>query len=110
MMGASFPRRGRPRHQVAFTVKYQAPIDGLRALSVLSVLLFHFDHAALGGGFVGVDVFFTISGYLIGQILLREVDEGRFRFRVFYQRRIARLLPTFAAVSFGTLAAAAAVY
>jgi peptidoglycan/LPS O-acetylase OafA/YrhL len=90
--------------------KYQASIDGLRALCVLSVLLFHLDHVALPGGFVGVDVFFTISGYLIGQILLRQVEEGQFGFAAFYQRRIARLLPAFAVVSLGTLAAACAIY
>jgi peptidoglycan/LPS O-acetylase OafA/YrhL len=90
--------------------RYQTSIDGLRALSVLSVLAFHLDHAYLPGGFTGVDVFFTISGYLIGQILLREVGQGTFSFGGFYQRRIARLVPTFAVVSLGTLAAALVIY
>lgn len=83
---------------------YRPEIDGLRAVAVLPVLLFH---AGLGcpGGYVGVDVFFVISGYLIGLLILRECETGEFRFTRFWVRRIRRLFPALAV----TLAATAAV-
>ncbi len=67
-------------------------IDGLRAVAVLSVVLFH---AGLGfrGGFMGVDVFFVISGFLIGGIILRELDAGAFSFCAFWERRVRRIIP-----------------
>ena len=71
---------------------YRPDIDGLRALAVLPVLLFH-ANLLLPGGFVGVDVFFVISGYLITQIIERELKERRFSVLVFYQRRIRRIFP-----------------
>lgn len=76
---------------------YRADIDGLRAVAVLSVLFFH---ARLGfeGGFVGVDVFFVISGFLISSIIDREINEGRFTYRGFWERRIRRLFPAMAVV------------
>ncbi len=72
---------------------YRRDIDGLRAIAVTSVVLYHAGLAFLPGGFVGVDIFFVISGYLIGGILLREVSEKRFKFTEFYARRARRILP-----------------
>jgi len=74
-------------------MKYRPEIDGLRAVAVIPVILFHagFDH--LSGGFLGVDVFFVISGYLITTIILSEKDEGRFSLLNFYERRARRILP-----------------
>ncbi len=68
-------------------------IQGLRGIAVLAVVLFHVSHHALPGGFAGVDIFFVISGYLITQILLRDMESGAFRLRDFYQRRVRRLFP-----------------
>jgi len=72
---------------------YRPEIDGLRAVAVLSVILFHADFAWASGGFVGVDVFFVISGFLITSLILREREEGSFSFAGFYERRIRRLVP-----------------
>jgi peptidoglycan/LPS O-acetylase OafA/YrhL len=91
-------------------VQYRPEIDGLRAVAVLSVFIFHLQRRWLPGGFVGVDVFFVISGFLITTILRRDCDAGRFSYAKFYQRRIARLLPAFATVAFTTLAAAYFIY
>ena len=85
-------------------VTYRADIDGLRAVAVLSVLVFHVAPSALPGGFLGVDIFFVISGYLISLILLREQADGRFRFRSFYARRVRRLFPALVVVLVATLA------
>ena len=74
-------------------MRHRAEIDGLRALAVLPVLLFHADFAMFGGGFVGVDVFFVISGYLITTIIVNERLAGRYSLRHFYARRIRRILP-----------------
>lgn len=73
---------------------YFSHIDGLRAVAVIGVLLFHLDIALFKGGYAGVDVFFVISGFLITRLLLHEYSEtGRIRFAAFYWRRIRRLLP-----------------
>lgn len=72
--------------------KYRPEIDGLRALAVLGVVFFHFG-LGCSGGFVGVDVFFVISGFLITQIIVREVEGGKFSFIEFWARRIRRILP-----------------
>ena len=71
----------------------RADIQGMRAVAVLAVLAFHASHTALPGGFIGVDVFFVLSGYLITQVLLRPMAEKRFSIREFYRRRIRRLYP-----------------
>lgn len=91
-------------------LSYRPAIDGLRSFAVLSVLAFHLDHAWLRGGFVGVDVFFVISGYLVSSILLFELRDDQLRIGRFYQRRIARLMPAFFAVAFATVCGAALVY
>ena len=75
------------------TTTYRADIDALRGLSVLVVVIFHAFPEYLPGGFIGVDVFFVISGYLITGILLREHRAGNFSILRFYDRRIRRLLP-----------------
>ncbi|GAL23258.1 O-antigen acetylase [Vibrio maritimus] len=81
-------------------LKYRADIDGLRAFSVLSVLIFHLEPSLLTGGFLGVDIFFVISGYLITHIILKEMRSSRFSLVEFYVRRIKRILPVFFLVSF----------
>ena len=73
--------------------KYRADIDGLRAIAVLSVITFHAFPGLLQGGFVGVDIFFVISGYLISTIIFKNLDKGIFSFSEFYARRIKRIFP-----------------
>ena len=84
---------------------YRADIDGLRAVAVLAVVLNHLSSSLVPGGFVGVDVFFVISGYLITRIIGREIEEGRFTFARFYERRARRIFPALFAVLAVTLAA-----
>jgi peptidoglycan/LPS O-acetylase OafA/YrhL len=72
---------------------YRREIDGLRALAVLPVIFFHAGFQAFSGGFVGVDIFFVISGYLITSIILTEKSSGRFTLINFYERRARRILP-----------------
>ena len=74
-------------------MKYRSEIDGLRALAVLPVIFFHAGFELFSGGFVGVDVFFVISGYLITSIILEDLENNRFSFIYFYERRIRRILP-----------------
>ena len=73
--------------------KYRSDIDGLRAIAVLSVLFFHARVPGFSGGFVGVDIFFVISGYLITSIILKEINGNSFSVARFYERRIRRILP-----------------
>lgn len=80
------------------TIQYRSEIDGLRALSVIAVVIYHAkflfeDAVVLSGGYIGVDIFFVISGYLICKIILREALENRFSFSNFYARRARRILP-----------------
>ena len=79
-------------------MRYREHIDGLRAVAVVPVVLFHLDVAPFSGGFTGVDVFFVISGFLITSIILDELAEGRFTIGTFYKRRVARILPVLASV------------
>ena len=74
-------------------LKYRPELDGLRALAVLSVILFHAEFEIFSGGFVGVDVFFVISGYLITTILIYDIENKRFSIVNFYERRARRILP-----------------
>ncbi|HTB86066.1 MAG TPA: acyltransferase family protein [Candidatus Sulfotelmatobacter sp.] len=92
------------------SLEYRPAIDGLRALAVLSVFVFHLNHTWLPGGFVGVDVFFVISGYLITSIIYKECLKGTFSLVRFYQRRIARIFPAFFLVGIVTLAGTSVVY
>lgn len=82
---------------------YRREIDGLRALAVVPVILFHAGLEAFSGGFVGVDVFFVISGYLITSIVLDEQRAGRFSLSRFYERRARRILPALFIVIFASL-------
>lgn len=74
-------------------MKYRAEIDGLRAFAVIPVILFHAGFKLFSGGFVGVDVFFVISGYLITSILIEDIENNRFSIVSFYERRARRILP-----------------
>jgi peptidoglycan/LPS O-acetylase OafA/YrhL len=74
-------------------LKYRSEIDGLRALAVVPVILFHAGFELFNGGFVGVDVFFVISGYLITTILIEDIEKNRFSIINFYERRARRILP-----------------
>ena len=72
---------------------YRAEIDGLRALAVIAVILFHADITGFEGGYIGVDIFFVISGYLITSIILADLEAGRFSLLHFWQRRVRRIFP-----------------
>jgi peptidoglycan/LPS O-acetylase OafA/YrhL len=78
---------------VARSSQYRADIDGLRAIAVLSVVFFHTKIPGFAGGFVGVDVFFVISGYLITSIIAKDIFQGNFSFLAFYERRMRRIFP-----------------
>jgi len=73
-------------------LKYRPDIDGLRAIAILAVVLFHFE-LGLPGGYVGVDVFFVISGYLITKLILADLEQNRFSMLAFWERRVRRLMP-----------------
>ena len=75
------------------TLKYRPDIDGLRAVAVLIVMAYHLGVGIVKGGYIGVDVFFVISGYLISSIVFREIAASRFSVFGFYERRIRRILP-----------------
>ncbi|WP_313628962.1 acyltransferase family protein [Pseudomonas sp.] len=85
------------------TLAYRRDIDGLRAIAVLAVVLFHFGVPGITGGFVGVDVFFVISGFLITSIIWRERQAGRFSFIDFWARRARRILPALFVMMAATL-------
>ncbi|NDW01732.1 acyltransferase family protein [Salipiger sp. PrR002] len=86
-------------------IGYRRDIDGLRAVAVLPVVLFHADVRVFSGGFVGVDVFFVISGFLITTIIHREIEAGEFSILRFYERRARRILPALLLVIAVTLLA-----
>ncbi len=79
-------------------ISYRPDIDGLRAVAILSVVLFHAFPEILKGGFVGVDIFFVISGFLISSIIFTELNNGKFSFANFYARRIKRIFPALIAI------------
>ena len=90
--------------------EYYPHIDGIRALAVLPVVLFHILAILCPGGFAGVDVFFVISGYLITGGILRDLERDRFTIRNFYHRRIRRIMPAYFALIAGVFAAGCAIY
>jgi peptidoglycan/LPS O-acetylase OafA/YrhL len=90
--------------------RYRADIDGLRAIAVVPVVLYHYRVAGFAGGFIGVDIFFVISGYLITALIFGEMQEGEFSILRFYERRARRILPALFAVIFASLAAGAALF
>lgn len=84
-------------------IAYRREVDGLRALAVLPVIFFHAGFETFSGGFVGVDVFFVISGYLITSLILAEQRAGTFTLVRFYERRARRILPALFLVMFACL-------
>ena len=74
-------------------MRYRSEIDGLRAIAVLPVIFFHAGLSYFEGGFVGVDIFFVISGYLITSIIINDLFERKFNLIYFYERRIRRIIP-----------------
>jgi len=89
---------------LADSVHYRPDIDGLRAVAVLAVIGFHYFPRWVTGGFVGVDIFFVISGFLIANIILSDLDRDRFSFRDFYARRVRRIFPALLLVLAAVLA------
>jgi peptidoglycan/LPS O-acetylase OafA/YrhL len=81
-------------------LRYRADIDGLRAVAVVAVILYHFKVPGFSGGFFGVDVFFVISGFLITSLISQELDEQRFSLIHFYERRVRRIVPALVVVLF----------
>lgn len=86
-------------------MQYRSEVDGLRALAVLPVILFHAGFPIFSGGFVGVDVFFVISGYLITSILIEDLERGSFNLLNFYERRARRILPALFLIVFVSIIA-----
>ena len=83
------------RYPFFLMIKYRPEIDGLRAVAILSVFFFHLEPDLIPGGFIGVDVFFVISGYLISSGLLNSLNKNnRIDFKEFYSRRIRRIIPS----------------
>src|SRR5260370_23553289 len=85
------------------STRYRPDIDGLRAIAVMLVVNFHAFPEAMPGGFIGVDIFFVISGFLITGIIVRELDQKRFSLAAFYSRRIRRIFPALIVVLCGAL-------
>jgi len=85
------------------SISYRPEIDGLRTVAVLPVILFHGGFSFFSGGYVGVDVFFVISGYLITSILLKELETNRFSIQKFYERRARRIMPALFFVVFSCI-------
>ena len=86
-------------------MKYRPDIDGLRAVAVAPIVLFHAGLQKLSGGFIGVDIFFVISGFLITSIIMREMQDGAFSIAGFYRRRVVRIFPALFVMLAATLVA-----
>lgn len=84
-------------------LKYRPDIDGLRALAVLIIIVFHFDKTVLTGGFMGVDIFFVISGFIITSLIYPQIQSNEFSFSEFYNKRIKRILPLYYLVAVTSL-------
>ena len=78
-------------NNINYQLQYRSDIDGLRAIAVLAVVFYH--AGFLEGGYIGVDIFFVISGYLITSIILKELNQKKFSLLKFYERRVRRILP-----------------
>jgi len=91
--------------EIGYSRDYRPDVDGLRAIAVLCVLFFHAEVPGFGGGFVGVDLFFVISGFLITRNIYLDHRDGRWSFTEFYLRRARRLLPALLVTLFFTFAA-----
>lgn len=102
--------RNEPFRRTWGPMPHRPELDGIRAIAVMAVLLFHADETSLGGGYVGVDVFFALSGYLITGIISHKISEGTFSFTDFYARRIRRLIPAMLPVVIFSSALAGALF
>jgi len=89
---------------------YRPDIDGLRALAVLSVIIFHINESIIPGGFVGVDIFFVISGYLITRHIFRDLNANKFSLLEFYRRRVKRIMPAMLVVVLLTIVITQFIY
>ena len=83
--------------------RYRPEIDSLRAIAVLGVIFFHLDFLKISGGFLGVDIFFVISGFLISNFIIGRINQKQFSFYEFYIKRVKRLFPALFAVCLRTL-------
>ena len=90
--------------------KYRKDIDGLRAIAAALVLLYHFKFSLISGGYIGVDIFFVITGFVMSNLLLKQFTTGTFSFIDFYNKRIKRLIPAFLFVSFVTFFLISPIY
>lgn len=91
---------------IPHNIKYRPEIDGIRAIAVLAVIFFHAGFSTFSGGYIGVDIFFVISGYLITSIISKDLEHSRFSLVTFYERRARRILPALFLVVLLTIAAA----
>jgi peptidoglycan/LPS O-acetylase OafA/YrhL len=96
--------------EIASAIRYRPDVDGLRAIAVIAVVAYHAFPRLVPGGFIGVDVFFVISGYLITQIIVADLDQGSFSFAEFYARRVRRIFPALIVVMLATLAAGIVIF
>jgi peptidoglycan/LPS O-acetylase OafA/YrhL len=97
--------------KITAALSYRPDIDGLRAIAILAVVFYHFGFWQFAGGFIGVDVFFVISGFLITGLIHREMMDGDFSIRRFYERRIRRIFPAlFVMLAVATVAAAVLLF
>jgi peptidoglycan/LPS O-acetylase OafA/YrhL len=80
------------------TPRYRTDLDGLRGIAVLMAVMFHAFPTVLTGGYIGVEIFFVVSGFLIGTILLQSTADGSFTYREFYARRVRRIFPALVAM------------
>ena len=83
-------------------LNYKPEIDCLRAIAVLLIILFHFEILIISGGFIGVDIFFVISGYLITNLVIKDIINNKFSLIEFYTRRIRRIIPALYSTIFVT--------